>query len=355
MAIAVVERNHMANQLTKRLANIKTDIADYCRTSLADFYVSPAHRWLVYAVTFILAGLGAFGALTVYDIADALTTVPLTFKGMYAWHTAANFALCLWIVDMLIAVGAASWGAYNRRTVGKTWLVFLITYGVGFISQRILVYRLMVLYSPGLVWTYGINPSQRPGSWSSFLLVLPMVLVIAYAVMRMILSMQARSEELLRVRIDTILEERARYAANDDSEQIQPEAVDDRLELPTDPGVGPIHQSQIGHITVEDHYLRIYFQIDGNCKDTLIRMPLKELSARLPSDRFARIHRSHIVNLDWISGVKRVGREVQLTVKHGDFELPVSRYRLPQLLPVLEKFLNPGSSGNAKQPQRTAS
>ena len=69
---AFATRNNMENHLTKRWANIKTDIADYYRTSLADYYVSPAHRWLVYAVTFILAGLGAFGALTAYDIGDAL-------------------------------------------------------------------------------------------------------------------------------------------------------------------------------------------------------------------------------------------------------------------------------------------
>jgi DNA-binding LytR/AlgR family response regulator len=162
--------------------------------------------------------------------------------------------------------------------------------------------------------------------------------------MRMILTMQASSEELLRVRIDTILEERGRGAAGHLKEQLKPSTIDHQLQLPTDPGAGPIYLSQIEHVTVEDHYLRIHYHVNSQRKNTLIRMPLKELSARLPEDQFARIHRSHIINLAWVDGVKRVGREVQLTMKHGDFRLPVSRYRLPQLLPVLEKFLNPGTS-----------
>ena len=87
--------------------------------------------------------------------------------------------------------------------------------------------------------------------------------------------------------------------------------------------------------------LRIYFQNDGSLQNTLVRMPLKELATRLPEEQFVRIHRSHLVNLEQISGVKRVGRAVRLSMKHGDFELPVSRYRLPQLLPVLERFLKP--------------
>lgn len=347
--VPVVDGNRMAMQQTGRMANLKTDLADYFRTSLADFYVSPAHRWLVYAVTFILAGLGAFSALTAYDIGDDLMNVPLTFKGMYAWHTAINFAVCLCIIDTLIALLTAPWGAFNRRTVGKTWIVFLISYGAGYISQRTIVYQLMALYSPALIWTYGMNPSQRPGSLSSFIYILPLVLSIAYGIMRMILSMQSSSEELLRVRIDTILEERGRGTDVHSNERPKKPAADNLLQLPTDPGVGPIHPSQIGHVTVEDHYLRIHYHVDDGLKKTLIRMPLKELSARLPEDQFARIHRSHIVNLAWVDGLKRVGREVQLTMKHGDFKLPVSRYRLPQLLPVLEKFLNPGTDRSPSQ------
>lgn len=119
--------------------------------------------------------------------------------------------------------------------------------------------------------------------------------------------------------------------------------------MPAEPVQVPLFS---GFITRSEHreFGLLYpscFTKDRLQKHTLIRMPLKELSARLPENQFARIHRSHIVNLAWVDGVKRVGRQVQLTMKHGDFELPVSRYRLPQLLPILEKFLNPDTSRQA--------
>ena len=334
----------MATRLSKRLANQKADFHDYCRTSLAEFYISPAHRWLVYALVFILSGLSAFGALTLCDLYDELVNVPLTFKGMYAWHTAANFAICLCVTDIITALGTRNWGAYNRRTVGKAWIVFLSAFIVSFLSQRILVYRLIGLYQPALLWTYEMNPSQRPGSGISFVITLLFVLIIYWIILKIMLSLQARSEELVRVRIDSILEERVNRKAGPDRSNAKTQSHDHHLQLPTDPDVGPIRQSQIGHVTAEDHYLRIYYQSDGHYKDTLIRMPLRELSTQLSSDQFARIHRSHIVNLQSVSGVKRVGRQVKLIVKHGDHDLPVSRYRLPKLLPVLEIFLNSDAS-----------
>jgi two-component system LytT family response regulator len=51
----------------------------------------------------------------------------------------------------------------------------------------------------------------------------------------------------------------------------------------------------------------------GTAGPTLLRMTMKELEARLPAGRFARIHRGAIVNLDRI-------REVRSQL-HGDYRV----------------------------------
>jgi DNA-binding LytR/AlgR family response regulator len=307
---------------------------------VADFYVNPGHRWLVYTLTFIISGLGAFLAGFAYDYYDPLVTVPLTFIGMYAWHTATNFALWLCILDMLMAFIISQWGAYDRRTVGKTWILFLITYLVGFISQRILVYRLIALYFPVLLWVYGINPSQRTNAVAAFLVILPSVLMVFYFLMRIMLGMQRRSEELLRVRVDAILEERGRQKADPiSSAEEGPGSEDEFIDLPLEQNRQPIRFSQIEHVTIEDHYLRLYYIANDVLENVLLRMPLRELVERLPRDQFIQIHRSHVVNLQSISGIKRSGRKVRLALQISDIKLPVSRHRLPHLLPVLEQYL----------------
>ncbi len=322
------------------------NIAEYFKVGLGDFYVSSAHRWLVYAVSFILTGLFTFISLGMYEHSDPLLRIPLTFKGMYAWHTAINFALCLAIVDHLSGWSFKSWGVYERRSVGKTWVIMGVTYVAGFVSQQTLVYQLVALYAPAILWTYEMDPTMRPGILPSFLFMLPFWGVIAYVVIRIMISKQAQVQELFRVRIDTILEERQRQLSQERSEpraEDTTSAIEADAFLPLPPGEGlpSIRISQIGHVTSEDHYLRIYYQCNGGIKNTLIRMALKDLNALLPGHQFIQIHRSHIINLEQVAGVKRSGRNVRVGTKYGDFELPVSRYRFPKILPELEKYLHP--------------
>lgn len=336
----------MVVPVTTKLARFGDDIDDYFKTALADFYVSSAHRWLLYAITFILVGLSTFLSLDVRAISDPLLKAPLTFKGMYAWHTAINFTFWMAAVDQLAARLFKPWAGYDRRTVGRVWILFMIVFVIGFVFQRTLVYRLVSLYAPGLLWYYQAVPSERPGILSMFLFMLPVWMFIAYAVIAIAVNKQAQAQELLRVRIDTILEERRRPAPlprpwapqGNPSRRLDDEAA---IQLPAELGTAPIRLSQVGHVTVEDHYLRIYFQTDGDLKNVLIRMPLKELCAQLPASRFIQIHRSHIVNLKQIAGIKRAGRNMRVVTKHGDFMLPVSRYRFSQILPAIESYLHP--------------
>lgn len=195
-----------------------------------------------------------------------------------------------------------------------------------------------------VIYLWQVDPGQRAGAWPMFFFTLPFWLFIFTMVMRIIVLKQAQTEEYLRVRIDTILEERAHVAKRFPemtarAVEGKTDAAGEHLQLRTDPGVGPIYPSQISHVTAEDHYLRIYYDNEEKLQNTLVRMTLTKMLSRLPEAQFAQIHRSHLVNLERISGLKRYGQAVRLSMKDGVAELPVSRYRLPQLLPVLEKFL----------------
>lgn len=289
-----------------------------------------------------MVGLFTFICLEVYEQSDPLLKITLAFKGMHAWHTSINFSLCLVLLDLLAVHFFKSWGAYEKRSVGKVWILFFTTYLAGFASQRTLVYRLVALYSPELLWIHEMNPQMRPDALSMLLFMLPFWGIIGYVVIRVMVSKQVQAQEWFRVRIDTILEERQWQAeAQKRANRSEQAAGDEMVPIPADASVAPIRINQVGHVTVEDHYLRIYYQSDVGLKNILIRMPLKTLSARLPSHQFVQIHRSHIVNLDQVAGLKREGRNVRVSTKHGDFELPVSRYRLPKILPEIEKYLHP--------------
>jgi hypothetical protein len=332
-----------------RLARFRDEIGDYLRTPLADFYVSSAHRWLLYAIAFLLVGMCTFLSLDLLAISDPLAKLPLTFKGMYAWHTALNFTFWLVIIDFLAAWLFKPWAQYDRRTIGKVWILFMATFLIGFWAQRTLVFRLVSLYAPGLVWYYEWAPSQRPSALSMFLFMLPFWLVIAYGIIAISLNKQTQAQELLRVRIDTILEILRLPPPNyqplllqDNAQKMQGGEIS--IQLPTELGKAPIQLHQVEHVAVEDHYLRIFYQMDGELKNDLIRMPLKDLEAQLPADQFIRIHRSHIVNLNEIARIKRVGRNMQVITKHGNFVLPVSRHRISQILPLIENYLYPGNA-----------
>lgn len=92
----------------------------------------------------------------------------------------------------------------------------------------------------------------------------------------------------------------------------------------------------IRNIAVDDHYCYVHYrQGDGYAKRDLA-MPLRDVAALLPAD-FVQVHRSHIVNLRHVRAVKRRKRSVRLALA-GDFEVPVSRYRLDQVLPKLHEM-----------------
>jgi DNA-binding LytR/AlgR family response regulator len=74
------------------------------------------------------------------------------------------------------------------------------------------------------------------------------------------------------------------------------------------------------------HYTHIY---DGR-ERLFCPLAIGEIESRLDTARFARVHRSHIVNLDRVVGLKRAGDSGALELPDRS-TVPVSRSRLSWL------------------------
>ena len=73
------------------------------------------------------------------------------------------------------------------------------------------------------------------------------------------------------------------------------------------------------------HYTYIF---DGTAK-LFCRLAIGDVESRLDTGRFARVHRSHIVNLDRIVGLKRAGDSGLIELAAADrYTVPVSRSRV---------------------------
>ena len=95
--------------------------------------------------------------------------------------------------------------------------------------------------------------------------------------------------------------------------------------------------SSVRNIAVDDHYCYVHYRLNDGYGKRDLAMPLREVLAILPAE-FVQVHRSHIVNLRSITSIRRKNRSMRL-VLDGGFEVPVSRHRLKQVLPLLRQQL----------------
>jgi DNA-binding LytR/AlgR family response regulator len=112
------------------------------------------------------------------------------------------------------------------------------------------------------------------------------------------------------------------------------------LLIPNKDSFERIQMDRISHINVEDHYCRIFVKHSESIKEFFIQISLKEILDQLPPESFLQIHRSHVVNLAFVSSLLKDSRSYQLALNQGAHTLPISRHRLPQVLSILNKFIN---------------
>ncbi len=98
---------------------------------------------------------------------------------------------------------------------------------------------------------------------------------------------------------------------------------------------------EISHITAEEHYCRIFVKQNSNVlQEFSVKSTLKSLLSQLPDDKFFHIHRSHVVNLEFITGIEKNHRTYQVFLSDRQNTLPLSRHRISEVFPKIETYLN---------------
>ncbi len=296
----------------------------YWNAPLCHFFTVTANRFLVYALLTLSTGILTFVALKVYGLLAPYNATSLSFQAIYAWETALNFGLCLFIVDTGWGRLTTRWGAFEQRTVGMTWVIWFCAYILAFIVERTLVYWSIAVYNPEITKSFRDFPELRPLFWESFFYCLPFWLAMVSALIQTALRLETGA--------DSTLEHLSSARADGSSSGVS-------LRLAIGKSVEYLRCDTISHIRIEDHYARIYIQIGDDTQEILRKISLKHLLSMLPNDQFVQIHRSHAVNIAYVKRVRKSGRAHKVVLKNVRTALPVSRHRLAALRPILTSII----------------
>ena len=303
----------------------------HMQTSVGGFYSQPTNRLLIYFVLggiFILEGLLA---LAFYK-GPSLLISHMAFTTVYALHTALTYTGCQLAVDILACRLLPDWGCYPKRTVGRQWLVWSAGFMLAFIVHRTVVLCLVHFYAPEVVAYYADPQHTRPSATVAFFYTLPYWSAGVFLAVSIIVHVQKKL--FSKASCDALKRKEACGS----------------LKVSTDSRIFQIPHLLIVHITVEDHYSRIYYLKNNVLQNVLIRMPLRALQQSLPTDHFFQIHRCHLVNLRHVYGLSKNRRELKMKWAQNGGKLPVSRNRLPDLRRRLMNYRWPPDFSGAPEP-----
>lgn len=85
-----------------------------------------------------------------------------------------------------------------------------------------------------------------------------------------------------------------------------------------------IPMSQVQYVEGMKDYVKIY--LEGEKKPVLTKATLKSIAERLSPERFMRVHKSYIADLDRVTSVR--GQQVKI----GDADIPVSESNIAEVL-----------------------
>lgn len=87
---------------------------------------------------------------------------------------------------------------------------------------------------------------------------------------------------------------------------------------------------EVIHFKAEGHYTTVY----TNKEEYLCNLALSELEVRLPSDKFVRVHRSHMANIHFARTFEKVDDQCCI-VMMNDVIIPISRSKVKMLKTML--------------------
>lgn len=219
------------------------------------------------------------------------------------------------VVGLACALLYALRNAIHRVLIWHVWLTSFAAFVAGF----------YLLPFDGLAaWLPGKGTDAHAGN-ISFLQLLPIWGLVTYFFVQPYLTKSLKSE-LNKLRDVNALLEEGSSNVNGSGKSIRFQSGKTDFSLDT---------NSIRNIAVDDHYCYVHYQDQDGFAKRDLAMPLRDVSRLLPAE-FVQVHRSHIVNLGQVRSIRRKNRSIRLVLA-GDFEVPVSRYRLGQILPMLRQ------------------
>lgn len=324
------------------------------------FYIQWTHRYLLYFAACLLIGISTYSAIELYGWLT-WRDPSKSFRNNHVLHTMMNFGFCLYAADEWLGRLAGKWGRFENRTLGKQALIWGISFIGAFYVQRTIVYEGIKYYAFDTYHFYEKFPQLRPRLLDHFLFCLPFMIgtilflwLLAFVRQRGLVKERIALASLGQALISRELASKKTAsqklpAQNGDSDEKTPgketpgkETGGEKIPFRFQSGSSQIilDKGAITHITVEDHYCRIHTFEKDETRSFFVKSSLKHLLERLADRRFIRIHRSHVVNARAIERLDRSKRSCKVYLK-SDAVLPVSRYRLDQVMSQMKDVLEP--------------
>lgn len=267
-------------------------------------------RFLHYLVYGFLIGATTFISLNVLGLIRGYPVIQ-AFQGMYSWHTTLNFSFSLVLVAELFHILRSRNRTHEPMTVTHLWWIGLVSFLIAFFLQRTVVYAGVKNYNPTLIQYYNQYPDARPMAsimfvWC-FLFWAPVYLFCS----RVVIWKQEKFQK---------------HAAASQNSKTERWVLDG--------GKVIINIDDISHVSMEDHYARIWWHKNEKMCNSLVRLSMKEVVNQLPEGQFIQIHRSHLINSSRAEGVVRINQKWSVTI--NGTELPISRTRLAEVRSKLQ-------------------
>ncbi len=305
-------KNHVDNEkIIPR--SVRPEIRRYLADDLGDFYSRAVNRLVLYPFifTFFLVECPTFWVIY---LGPSFFLEYTAFIFIYSLHKAVVYSVCICGADMVAHFLMRPWGTYGGRTVGKQWLIWTLGLAAGFALQRTMVRGLIVTYTPDVISYFTANPQVRMSYFTLLLFLLPYWCFVVFVTLKIAGSMQTGKKQPISGPSEDFSSETGAMNESEIYLQCRGESPEAATAF-----------RDITHVTVEDHYCHIHYKEDNSLRRRMVRQSLKKILGQIPQDAFIKIHRSHAVNINHISRIRKKGRDHKVVMDEFDVELPVSR------------------------------
>lgn len=207
----------------------------------------------------------------------------------------------------------------TRLQVWHVWLFSFLAFNLGFVSYALFNDSFRLSLHQDL---------PEISALAQYMRLLPIWVLISYVFLETYLKQKFKNEAVQLARINATLQSRA-HTENSNREEKWLDLSSSRKPL-------KILIAEISHIAVDDHYCYLFHRKpDASVLNkSEAGLSLKIILERLP-ERFVQIHRSYVVNPDFVESVTRSGRNFSVVMEGGE-AMPISRHRQDVVIATLE-------------------